>query len=46
VIVSGHRISDRSFSGREVVYTVDDLGLLVGFTPIEAWEGAEIPAEE
>jgi hypothetical protein len=44
VIVCGHRISDRSFKGREVVYAVDDLGLLLGFTPIEVWEEPEIPA--
>lgn len=30
---------------REVVYSVDDMGILLGFTPIEEWTGPEIPPE-
>ena len=31
--------------GQEIVYTVDDFGVLEGFTPIGDWEGDEIPEE-
>jgi len=29
----------------EVAYTVDDMGLLAAFTPIEDWTGPDIPEE-
>jgi benzoyl-CoA reductase/2-hydroxyglutaryl-CoA dehydratase subunit BcrC/BadD/HgdB len=45
VVQPGHTVSSKSFEGREVMYSVDDLGLLLGFTPIEDWAGPEIPSE-
>lgn len=45
VIQLGHAVSSEGFEGREVVYSVDDLGLLLGFTPIEEWAGPEIVLE-
>lgn len=42
VIRSGHTVSSESFAGREVVYSVDDIGLLLAFTPIEDYSGPEI----
>jgi hypothetical protein len=44
-IVPGHTISSVSFKGREIVYAVDSLGMLVDLVPIERWEGPEIPPE-
>ena len=32
-------------SGQEIVYTIDDMNILYGFTPTEEWEGIEIPEE-
>lgn len=32
-------------SPREIVYSVDDMGLLTAFTPAEQWSGPEIPEE-
>ena len=43
VIAPGHTISSVSFKGREIVYAVDSLGMLVDFLPIERWEGPGIP---
>ena len=31
--------------GQEVIYSIDDLGILIGFTPLEDWDGPEIPPE-
>ena len=31
--------------GKEVVYSVDEFGVLEGFTPIDDWEGPEIPED-
>ena len=31
--------------GQEIVYTVDFMGVLEGFTPIDEWDGPEIPEE-
>jgi hypothetical protein len=47
VIKPGHTVDGDapSFVGREVVYSVDDMGVLLGFTPVEEWEGPEIPDE-
>jgi hypothetical protein len=45
VIRPGHTISNKSFDGREVVYSVDDLGLLLAFTPVEDWTGPDIPPD-
>ncbi len=43
VIDPGHTASVK---GRhEVVYSIDGMGLLLGFTPIEEWTGPEIPEE-
>jgi hypothetical protein len=43
VIDDGHKASIKS--PREIVYSVDDMGLLLGFTPVEDWNGPEIPPE-
>jgi hypothetical protein len=43
VIDKGHTASIKS--PREIIYSVDDIGLLIGFTPIEEWTGPEIPEE-
>lgn len=34
-----------SWVGKEIVYSVDEVGLLAGFTPAEDWNGPEIPPE-
>lgn len=44
-IGEAHTINSAKFVGREVVYSVDDFGLLLGFTPVEDWVGPEIPEE-
>jgi hypothetical protein len=43
VIDKGHTASIKS--PREIVYSVDDVGLLLGFTPVDEWTGPEIPPE-
>lgn len=43
VIQPGHIVSSESFEGREIVYSVDELGVLLAFTPIEDWAGPDIP---
>jgi len=43
VIDEGHCASIKS--PREIVYSVDDMGLLLGFTPVGEWTGPEIPEE-
>lgn len=45
VIQPGHTVSSDSFKGREIVYSVDGLGLLLAFTPVEDWTGPEIPPD-
>ena len=45
VIAPGYTICSASFKGREIVYSVDKLGILIGFVPIERWEGPGIPPE-
>lgn len=42
---AGHTINNDAIAGKEVVYSVDDMGMLLGFTPVEEWEGPEIPEE-
>ena len=32
-------------AGQELVYSVDEFGVLCGFTPLDDWEGPEIPIE-
>ena len=32
----------RKVIGQEIIYSVDDYGLLSGFTPVGQWEGPEI----
>jgi len=43
VIDAGHKATIKS--PREIVYSVDDFGLLLGFTPADEWTGPEIPPE-
>ncbi len=43
VIQPDHTASSRSFEGREVVYSLDDFGLLLSFTPADQGDGPEIP---
>jgi len=31
--------------GQRIVYSVDAFGVLMGFTPVDEWEGPEIPDE-
>ncbi len=31
--------------GQEIVYSVDSFGVLIGFTPLDEWEGPDIPPE-
>ncbi len=45
VIARGHSVNNDAIKGKEVVYSVDGIGLLLGFTPVEDWTGPEIPAE-
>ncbi len=45
VIAPGHTVDNRAVHGREIVYSVDDFGMLLGFSPIEDWTGPDIPPE-
>lgn len=45
VITPGHTADSNPLRGKEIVYSVDDLGLLMAFTPVEDWTGPEIPEE-
>lgn len=45
VISAGHSVNNDAIKGKEVVYSVDSFGMLLGFTPVEDWTGPEIPAE-
>jgi hypothetical protein len=46
VIGAGHTASiPEHAQDVEVVYSVDDFGILLGFTPVAEWEGPEIPNE-
>lgn len=45
VIGEGHTVNTKALAGKEIIYSVDDLGLLMGLTPVDEWEGPEIPAE-
>lgn len=38
-------VSGPSWVGKEIIYSVDPLGFLEGFTPAEEWDGPEIPDE-
>lgn len=40
-----HTVKQEAIVGKEIVYSVDDLGILLGFTPVDEWEGPEIPEE-
>lgn len=45
VIAADHRVDGEAIEGKRVVYSIDDFGLLLGFTPEEDWEGPEIPED-
>ena len=45
MVAYDHRVSNSSFKGREVVYSLDDFGILLGFIPVEKWTGPEIPPQ-
>jgi hypothetical protein len=45
VIAAGHTVDSSAFAGKEIVYSVDDMGVLIGFTPTDEWTGPEIPEE-
>jgi benzoyl-CoA reductase/2-hydroxyglutaryl-CoA dehydratase subunit BcrC/BadD/HgdB len=46
VIDEGHTASIKPHvTAEEIVYTVDDFGLLVGFTLLSEWTGHDIPDE-
>ncbi len=45
VIAAGHTVNQAAIKGREVVYSVDNMGILIGFTPVDDWTGPEIPEE-
>ncbi len=45
VIAHGHTVDSSAIDGKEVIYSVDDMGILYGFTPVEDWTGPEIPDE-
>lgn len=36
---------NEKIQGQEIVYSVDHMNVLCGFTPIDQWEGPEIPEE-
>ena len=41
VITSGHSVNQDAIRGREIVYDVDELGLLAWICPIEEYGGEE-----
>jgi hypothetical protein len=45
VIAPGHTVNNKAIEGKEIIFSVDDTGILLGFTPVEDWEGPEIPPE-
>jgi hypothetical protein len=45
VIAKNHTVNNDAIAGKEIVYSVDDMGILMGFTPVEEWTGPEIPEE-
>lgn len=45
VIAPGHTVNSEAINGKEVIYSVDDMGILMGFTPVAEWTGPEIPEE-
>ena len=45
VIAAGHTVNQDAIRGQRVVYSVDAMGILIGFTPEEDWTGPEIPPE-
>ena len=44
-ISAGHCVDNQAIAGKEIVYSVDELGMLANFTPAEDWAGPEIPPE-
>lgn len=40
-----HTVNNEAIKGKEIIYSVDDMGVLMGFTPVDEWEGPEIPPE-
>lgn len=40
-----HTVSSKSFEGRQIVYSVDDIGLLSAFTPVEGWLRPDIVSD-
>ena len=45
VIAAGHTVNQDAIRGQRVVYSVDDMGILIGFTPVDEWVGPKIPPE-
>jgi hypothetical protein len=45
VIAPNHSVNQDAIRGQEVIYSVDDIGVLLGFTPIDEWTGPDIPPE-
>lgn len=46
VIGNAHNVQEGpSWIGKEIVYSIDPFGLLLGFTPADQWDGPEIPPE-
>ncbi len=41
----GHTIDNEKIHGKEIVYSVGDFGLLEWFSPVDEWNGPEIPPE-
>jgi len=42
-IAANHSIDNTAIAGREIAFSVDAIGVLFGFTPLEQWSGPEIP---
>ena len=45
VIQPGHVVDGEAICGHDVVYSVNDLGLLSGLLPAHQWDGDEIPED-
>lgn len=47
VIRPGHTVAiPAEVQNRELILTVDEIGILLGFTPVEDWTGPDIPDQE
>jgi len=45
VIGSTHSVNEKAIIGKEIVYQLDDLGMLNGFAPASDYDGPTIPTE-